>query len=382
MKVYCDNGSTSFPKAPGLGRIMGEHIDNFGINISRGGYSEAFSLEAKVIATRKLLADMFNCPNIKNIIFTPGATWGLNMVIAGLLKPGDRVISSSIEHNAVVRPLANLAKQGLDWAIVKANTQGELALKDIEDLLNKPTKAVVLNHASNVSGSIMPLEQIGRLCNKKGAFFIVDAAQSAGSEAIDMQAAHIDALIMPGHKSLLGPQGIGAILLSDKLAKELNPLILGGTGSLSDKEWMPDFLPDKFQPGTMNIPGIIGLNHSLNYILEQGIEQIKSHKQALNEAFVEKVGNIEQVKLIGYQAQKNRSAVISLDFSQIIDNAEMAYTLEQDHGILTRCGLHCAPHAHQTFGSYPNGTVRFSWGYFNTLKEVDYVATAIMQALS
>ncbi len=376
-EVYCDNGSTSFPKTPGLGKVIGNHIDNSGYNISRGGYSGAYNVESDVLETYDLIGELFGVKEKKNIVFTPGATWGLNMVMKGLLNPGDHVITTSMEHNAVVRPLAELEKLGVEWSKARTDKDGNLDPETVKALIKENTKLILITHGSNVCGTITPIEEVGKIAKEKGILFVVDGAQTAGSKEIDFIESNIDGLVFPGHKALLGPQGIGGIIMSDQLAKDLKPAILGGTGSLSDKEFMPEFMPDKFQPGTMNIPGIIGLKHSLSFIKSETIDQIQEKKSYLSNAFLEKVLNMDGVKVIGRSDVINRTSVVSLDFTETIDNAEMTFILEREYGILTRCGLHCAPHAHQSFGTYPYGTVRFSFGYFNTEEEILYVTEAV-----
>ncbi len=380
-QVYCDNGSTSFPKAPDLGRVMGNHIDNSGFNISRGGYTGAYNVEGEVLETYDLLGEILGASEAKNIVFTPGATWGLNMVVQGLLKPGDHVITTSMEHNAVVRPIAELEKSGVEWSKAQTDNKGNLDPKEIKDLIKDNTKLILITHGSNVCGTITSIEEVGRIAKEEGIFFVVDGAQTVGSKEINVTESNIDGFVFPGHKALLGPQGIGGIVLSSNLAEALSPVILGGTGSLSDKEFMPDFMPDKFQPGTMNIPGIIGLKHSLNFIKNETIEKIQEKKSFLTSAFLERVLNMERIRVIGRKDTIDRTSVVSIDFTETIDNAEVTFLLEREYGVLTRCGLHCALHAHQSFGTYPCGTVRFSFGYFNTEEEIIYVADAINKIL-
>ncbi len=380
-QIYCDNGSTSFPKAPDLGKTMGRHIENRGFNISRGGYSQSYSLESEVIETREAICQMFNGENPKNVIFTPGATWGLNMLLQGLLKKGDHVITTAMEHNAVVRPIAFLQDRGVEWSVASVDSQGNLNVENLKSLIRENTKLILITHGSNVSGTITPITEIGKISREKNIFFAVDGAQTAGSEKIDMKESNIDALIFAGHKALLGPQGIGGIVLGTNLVSEITPIILGGTGSLSDKEYMPEFMPDKLQPGTMNIPGVIGLKHSLRFLQKETIDGIKEKKKELTSSFLEKVFNIKGISIIGRKDTKSRTSVISLDFSKVADNAEIAFILERDYGILTRCGMHCAPMAHKSFNTYPEGTLRFSFGYFNTSNEIASVADAINKTL-
>jgi len=374
--IYFDNSATSFPKAPGLGKAIGEHIDNNGFNICRGSYEKSYQLQSTIIETKEQMCSMFGFDLPQNVIFCSGATFGLNLIIKGILETGDHIITSSMEHNSVARPVTAMKNKGIIWDIAKCRRDGSLDPSAVEALICKNTKLVLLTHASNVSGSIMPIDDIGRLCKKHGVFFALDAAQTAGSEIIHMNNNNIDALVLPGHKGLLGPQGIGAVLLSERLASELGTVIEGGTGSISDNFEMPSFMPDKFETGTLNIPGIIGLAHSLKYIKNLGISEINAKKRTLTEKFLSGILDIPHVSLSGIRGMDMRCSVISLNFKNI-DNSNAAYLLEKDHGIITRCGLHCSPMSHKTLGTYPLGTVRFSIGFFNTEKEVDTAISAI-----
>lgn len=374
--IYCDNGSTSFPKAPGLGNAIGRHIDYNGYNISRGGYGKAYSLEGEIIQAREAICRLFHCDDTKNVIFTPGATVGLNMILKGLLKKGDHIITTSMEHNAVVRPLAQLEQQGVLWSEAQCDEKGRLNPQEIRRLIRPETKLVLVIHGSNVCGTLIPVSKIGQICKENHIFFCVDASQTAGSERIHMQEWNANALIFPGHKALLGPQGIGAMLLSNTLASKMEPLFSGGTGSVSHREEMPESLPDKFQPGTLNIPGIIGLKHAIDFIEKEGLSTMIENKRSITHAFIEEVCNMKGVRLIGLPGQDDRCAVVSLDFVKR-DNAEVAFILEKEFGIMTRCGLHCAPHAHKTLGTFPHGTVRFSFGYFNTMMDVKDTVNAL-----
>lgn len=380
-QVYMDNSSTSFPKAPAMGKVMGEHIDQNGMSMGRGSYSPSFHLEQIAVETKEKLCEFFNGPHSRNVIFTSGATVGLNMIINGLLNPGDRVVTTSLEHNAVARPLYALTKKGVRWVQLPAASDGTLLVDSIPDILSPQTKLVIVTHASNVSGNLIPLELLAGFCKEHHILFAVDGAQTAGSQNIDMQALGLDALVVPGHKALLGPQGIGAMLLSDNLAAQLRPTILGGTGSRSDLLEMPDLLPDRFEPGTLNIPGIVGLSHALDFLSALGVEAIRGQKEQLTQQFQEGLSVIPGIKVAGPAWGIPREAVFSLTF-QAMDQGEAAYLLERDFGILTRCGLHCAPLAHQALGTFPKGSVRFSFGCFTTTADVDAALLAIQRVSS
>jgi cysteine desulfurase family protein len=378
-QIYMDNSSTSFPKAPDLGKVMGEHIDQLGLNLGRGGYSPAIHLEQIAVETKEKLCDFFNGPHSRNVIFTSGATAGLNMVINGLLSPGDRVVTTCLEHNAVARPLHALSTYGVQnirWERLPAEPDGNLDVDAFNKLLTTDTKMLLVTHASNVSGSLVPLCSLAKICKERNIFFVADAAQTAGSQPIDMKGLGLDGLVVAGHKGLLGPQGIGAMILTDRLASQMRPTVLGGTGSKSDLLDMPEYLPDRFEPGTLNIPGIVGLNHALDFLASQGLQAIRSHKDALARTFLEGLSVIHGVQSFGQAADVPRESVFSLVFKNM-DQAEAAFRLERDFGILTRSGLHCAPLAHQTLGTFPGGSVRFSFGCFTTVADVDAALSAI-----
>lgn len=381
-RVYLDNGSTSYPKAPGVGEAVRTFIEEIGTNVNRGGYEAAYAAEDVIIETREKLCKLFNFDKLRNVIFTPSITYSLNYVIKGYLRPGDHVLVSSMEHNAMMRPLTQMTDHGVSFDRIPCNRDGELMVDAIESMIRPNTKAIMMLHASNVCGTLMPLEQVGEICQRHGIKFIVDAAQTAGSIAIDMKAMHIDVLTFTGHKSLLGPQGIGGFLVSDEVAKEMIPLVTGGTGSVSDSEIQPDFMPDKFESGTQNIPGIYGLHAALSYLEKTGIENIHAHEMELCGAFIEKIDGLNNpnIRLVGTHKMDQRGPVVSLDFIGQ-DNAEISFRLDSEYGISTRCGMHCAPNAHKTLETYPQGTVRFAFGFRNTMEDVDYAVDAIREIL-
>lgn len=369
-KIYFDNGSTSWPKAPGVAEAMSELLTKGAFNINRGNYEGAYEVEGLVLETREKLAKMFHCEESKRVLFSPGITHSLNYFIKGFLKAGDHVIVSGIEHNAVMRPLRQMEACGVTYDIVATAEDGSVTAEAIEALVRPETKAVIISHASNVCGTVLPIEAIGQVCKKHDLFFVVDSAQSAGTIQIDMEKCGIDFLAFTGHKGLLGPQGIGGFLISEKLDEQMVPYIAGGTGSQSDSLDMPMNLPDKYESGTMNLPGIIGLHAALSYIEETGIEYIHDKKMELTAYFLEKLREFPNIRVVGKQDVQDRVAVVSLDF-QGEDNAIIAFELEQNYGIMTRVGLHCAPIAHQSLHTYPQGTVRFAFSASNTKEEID-----------
>ena len=378
--IYLDNASTSFPKAPTVATAMSDYITNRGININRGSYALAYDVEDIIYTTRQRLHTLFNGHDPSHVIFTQNVTMSLNMVIKGLLKAGDHVLVSSMEHNAVMRPLTQLRDKGITFDIIPCDKMGSIQLESMDSLIRPNTVAMIINHASNVCGTIQSLESIGPICKAHNLQFIVDAAQTAGVIPIDVKAYHIDALCFTGHKGLLGPQGIGGIILTKEMAQTLVPLIAGGTGSFSHLETMPTHMPDAFEAGTLNLPGIIGLNEGLSYIESQGMENIHNHELALTQAFLEGLQSIDVVNIIGKQDIQDRTAVVSITIDSM-DPASIAYELESTYHIMTRVGLHCAPRAHQTLGTYPEGTVRFSFGYANTHEDVVSALSALHRIL-
>ena len=374
--IYLDNASTTFPKAPNVSSAMADYITNCGININRGSYSLAYDVEDIIYTTRQRLHTLFNGHDPSHVIFTQNVTMSLNMVIKGLLKAGDHVLVSSMEHNAVMRPLTQLLDEGITFDTIPCDSTGSIQMDSIEPLIRPNTVALIINHASNVCGTIQPLKSIGQICKAHNLQFIVDAAQTAGVIPIDVKACHIDALCFTGHKGLLGPQGIGGIILTKEMAQTLTPLIAGGTGSFSHLETMPTHMPDAFEAGTLNLPGIIGLNEGLDYIESQGMENIHNHELVLTQSFLEGLQSIDGINIVGKQNIQDRTAVVSITIDGM-DPANIAYELESTYHIMTRVGLHCAPRAHQTLGTYPEGTVRFSFGYANTHKDVESALSAL-----
>ena len=378
--IYFDNSSTSFPKAPNVGRAMGEFIENGAFNINRGSYEGAYEAGSAVLDTREMLKDLFNCPNSKNVVFTPSVTYSLNFFIKGFLKPGDHVLVTSVEHNAVMRPLVQMEKLGVEFDAVPCDEEGGVTADDFRAYIKENTKAIITTHASNVCGTIIPIEEIGALCKEKGLVYAVDTAQTAGILNIDMQKANIDFLAFTGHKGLLGPQGIGGFIASDKLEGLIDPVISGGTGSLSDSEEIPDFLPDRFESGTLNLPGIIGLHQALVYLKEAGIDNMRKEKMEITKYFLDQVKEIDGVKVAGKKTVEGRLGVVSIDFEGF-DNSIVSFYLSSKYKIMTRVGMHCAPRAHKTLKTFPQGTVRFSFSHFNTKEEVDICIDAIKTIL-
>lgn len=379
-RIYMDNGATSFPKAPGVAEAMSNFIINIGCNVSRGAYAEAFEAQRVIWELREMLCDLFEGPDPKNVIFTMNITQSLNMIIKGLLKSGDHVLISSLEHNGVVRPLHQLLSMGITYDLMPADEEGTLVTEGLDGLVKPNTKLIICTHASNVCGSVNPLEKLGEFAEKHDLWFVIDAAQTAGVLPVSMKTFKADAIAFTGHKSLLGPQGVGGFVITDEFAKVLEPLIVGGTGSHSESEIQPEMLPDKFESGTPNTVGLYGLSAALKYLKEVGIDKIHEQEMALTARFIEGLINNTGIRILGKKTIEDRTAVVSLDFINM-DNAEISYYLDKNHGISTRVGMHCAPHAHKHLNTFPQGTVRFSFSYFNTMEEVDGAVEAIIKLM-
>lgn len=383
--IYFDNACTSYPKPASVPEAMANYITSLGSNINRGCYDVAYKTEELVFETRELLKDLFNGEDSRNVVFTKNVTESLNFIIKGLLKPGDHVLVSSMEHNAVMRPLVQLSENNITFDRIPCHEDGSMDTSAIIPLIRPNTKAIIMLHASNVCGTLLPIKDVGQLCSKYKLLFILDCAQTAGVFDIDMVDMNIDALCFTGHKSLMGPQGIGGFILKSHMINKLNPLISGGTGSISHTEFIPEFMPDRFEAGTPNIPGILGLNASLKWIRDKGISNIREHEMSLTGHMLEELIQLEsstnKIKLIGRRNIESRVGVISITTTDD-ELSNVAYELEQEYGILTRVGLHCAPSAHKTLNTFPTGTIRFSFGPDNTHDEVDFVAKSLKTLLT
>ena len=374
--VYLDNAATSYPKAPGVASAMADYVEKVGATINRSSYASAQEAGLVTLSLRERLCRLFNHPDPTHAVLTPGATAGLNMVIKGLLRPGDHCLVSSMEHNAVMRPLVQLEREGVAFERIPCDAQGRLRLEALPGMIKLNTRLVVMAHGSNVCGTVQDAEAVGKICRERGAPFALDAAQTAGHIEVDFERFGLSALVVPGHKGLLGPQGIGALLLDADFARRLTPLVAGGTGSASYSEELPGWMPDRFESGTPNMPGVYGWEAALGWLENTGIETLENHEKTLSKRFLEGIYGLKNVKLYGATVPEGRTGVFSVGFLNC-DNAEAAWRLEREFGILTRCGLHCAPSAHKTLGSFPEGSVRFSTGWANTEADIDAALSAI-----
>lgn len=376
--IYLDHAATSFPKAPGVSERMRYYLDEVSANKGRASYAPATDVLETALAARESLCRLFGFREPSHVIFTPGQTYSLNLVLKGLLKNGDHVLVSSLEHNAVMRPLTRLQALGIGFDRVPCMADGGFDLRAFEDGFVPNTRLVCVTHASNVSGALLPLGEIAKACKRRGVPLLVDAAQTAGHLPISVADFGEFALAAPGHKGLLGPSGIGALLLSPSLAKRIEPLVTGGTGSASSSEEQPAFMPDRFEAGTLNLPGIYGLGAALAFVEARGPAAMGMEEMALAERFLCGLDRLSGVRTL--PAGSERVGVISCCFPGH-DLADITRRLESEHGILARCGLHCAPAAHKALGSFPAGSLRFSFGYGNTASEVDAALAALEAVL-
>lgn len=372
--VYFDNAATSFPKP----QIVYDEIMNamigYGANPGRSGHKLALKASRGIFDARNRISKLFNINNPMNVVLTFNCTESLNMAIKGILKPGDHVITTSMEHNSVLRPIIFLEKMGIKNTIVQGDYAGRINPEDIKKSIRSDTKLIVTTHISNLTGTIMDIEAIGKIARSNGIIYLVDGAQSAGVYDIDVDRMNIDMLAFPGHKGLLGPQGTGGLYIREGL--ELVETFQGGTGSISQSLEQPDLMPDKFESGTPNGAGIIGLGTGIKYISEIGIKNIKNKEESLARYFMEETRKIEGIKLYGPLEIGKQAPVVALNIKDA-DSSEVSYILDEEYDIAVRPGLHCAPLAHKTIGTFEQGVVRFSFGYENTYEEVEFAIKAL-----
>ncbi len=378
--IYLDNAATSWPKPPGVLAAMARFMTEVGANPGRSGHRLSVEAGRIVYAAREAVAQLFNAPDPLRVVFGMNATEGINLALRGLLRPGDHVVTSSMEHNSVMRPLRALEREGVEVTVVPCSPEGMLDPRAVLAAIRPHTRLVVLNHASNVTGTLLPVAEVGRaLRQTNGPLLVVDAAQSGGAVPIDMQADGIDLLAFTGHKSLYGPTGTGGLIIGERVPlEEFRPLIRGGTGSRSEREEQPDFLPDMCESGTPNAVGLAGLEAGVRWVLEQGVEAIRAHEVALSGRLSDGLREIPGVTVYGPADARLRTAAVSFNIAGM-EPSEVGMRLDEEYGIMCRVGLHCAPAAHRTIGTFPSGTVRFALGAFNTREEVDAALRAVAQ---
>jgi len=376
MTIYFDNAATSRPKPESVIEGINDFNNRIGANPGRSGHHLSAAAGNILYNTREILSRLFNISDPLRISFTSNITHSLNIVLFGLLNPGDHVITSSMEHNSVMRPLRELEKKGVRLTVVKCDQTGMIDPLDIKKSITTDTKLIVITHASNVTGTILPIEEIGKTAAEHGIFFCIDSAQTAGSLEIDVEKFNIDILCFTGHKGLFGPMGTGGLYIKSGLEKFIKPFVYGGTGSLSDSEIQPDFMPDKYESGTLNAIGIAGLYEGVKFIEDTGLKDINSKENSLLKRFIDGISDIKKITLYGTDSLKDRVAIVSFNLKDI-SPSEISLRLDEDYGIVTRAGLHCAPSAHKTIGTFPTGTCRLSFSYFNTNEEIDTAVRAI-----
>ena len=363
--IYLDNGATSFPKPRSVYEEMIKCVRDYCANPGRGAHDMSIRCDMEIYECRERIAKLFNIDNPLNVIFTANATDGLNIAIHGLLEKGDHIITSYLEHNSVLRPVKQKERQGVEVSLLKGDKDGLLSVDEIEKEIKSNTKAIIINHGSNVIGTIQDIKAIGDLARRNNIKFIVDGAQTAGAIEIDIDKYNIDLLAVPGHKGLLGPQGTGALIINKNVA--LKELKYGGTGSQSHSLEQPQFLPDKFESGTLNTPGIVGLNSGLKFIEDEGINNIRIKEKTLVDFLLGEFECMPFIECYGTNS-KDSSAIISINIEGM-ESSEVGKLLNKKD-IYVRTGYHCAPLVHKVIGTEKRGTVRISPGYFNTLDEM------------
>jgi cysteine desulfurase/selenocysteine lyase len=372
--IYLDNAATTWPKPESVYQAVDHCLRTMGANPGRGGHSMARAASMLLYETREALAELFGITDANQLVFTHNATDAISMAVFGIITPGDTLVTTAMEHNAVARSVRIAESRGAKVIIIPCSPDGRLDMVAMAAAVRQKPKAVVMSHASNVTGSIMPVSNVGELTKRFGVTLVVDAAQTAGVEEINVNAMGIDMLAFSGHKGLLGPQGTGGLYVREDIA--VKPLRAGGTGSLSESDVQPEFMPDRLESGTPNTPGIAGLKAGVEFILTTGRAAIQAREAALTRQLLTGLESIAAVRIYGRPGMKDRTAVVSFTVEGV-DCGQLAHALDRDYGIACRSGLHCAPWAHQALGTLRTGTVRFSPGYFNTEEEIEQAIAAV-----
>ncbi len=375
--IYLDNAATSWPKPECVIEAITRFLHDVGASPGRSGHRLANEAERIRLDAREALGELLGVSNPLRIVFTSNATTALNIAIQGLLPPGSHVVTSGIEHNAAMRPLRMLEQRGVSISVAPCGGDATMHASALNDLIRPETHLIVANHASNVSGTLLPIRQIGELASARGIPLLVDAAQTAGCAPINLTADHIDILAFTGHKGLLGPTGTGGLAFREDFdIARLPPLICGGTGSRSEDQVQPDFLPDRYEGGTSNILGLAGLAASVRYVLERGVETIRMHEARLTGRLIDGLARVPRVAIVGPCDPAKQTGIVSF----VIDGmpcSEAALVLDEQFDIMCRPGLHCAPLAHRSLGTLPDGTVRLAPGPFTTEREIDQTISAV-----
>lgn len=370
--IYCDQAATSFPKPETVKQAVLNTMESSSASPGRSAHQMALAAARTVFEARETAADFFGAPDSSRIAFTLNVTQALNIALNGLLQPGDHVLTTSMEHNSVMRPLSALVEKGVQLEIVPLDKQGLIDPAEFTSRIRSNTKMAVVNHASNVTGAICPIARIKKAVGD--IIVLVDAAQSAGAIPVKIEETGADIIAFTGHKGLLGPTGTGGLWIRTGL--DLAPLVRGGTGSRSELEHHPDFMPDLLEAGTPNTHGLAGLAAGLEFIMETGLNRIRMHEEKLTGFFLSGLETIRGMEIHGPKNPDQRTAVVSVNLANW-SPSDLARELDRRYGIMTRPGLHCAPRAHKTIGTFPRGTVRFSFGWFNTEEEIGLIIKAL-----
>jgi cysteine desulfurase/selenocysteine lyase len=375
--IYFDNAATSWPKPPGVAEAMVHFLEEVGANPGRAAHRRAIESGRILYDTREAVGELFGVPDPLRVVFGKNVTEALNLALRGLLHPGDHVVTSSMEHNSAMRPLRALEQRGVQVTVVGCSPQGVLDPADVAAAVRPDTKLVSLNHASNVVGTLLPVAKVGAICRRRDLLLLVDAAQTGGAYPIDVQADRIDLLAFTGHKSLGGPMGTGGLIVGRRVDEtQMEPLIRGGTGSRSEHEVQPDFLPDIYESGTPNVVGLAGLRAGVRWVLERGVEAIRAHEVALAQALITGLQAVPGVTVYGTLDAELQTATVSFNIGGM-EPSEVGLRLDDEYGIMCRVGLHCAPTAHKTLGTFPDGTVRFGLSAFNKMNEIEAALAAV-----
>jgi len=375
MGIYLDNAATSYPKPNQVAKSIYDFMINNGTSSGRGSYKMAIKSDFLVYETRKLIGELFNFKNPKNVIFTSNVTESINLALRGILKKGDHVVTSSLEHNAVWRTLKTLEKEiNIEITKVYADEYGYTNPAAVKNSIKENTKLIVFTHASNVLGTIQPIKEIGKIAKENNILFLVDTAQTAGVLNIDINENNIDLLAFTGHKSLFGPMGTGGLIVNCNY--DISPLKSGGTGGDSKYEYQPEYYPNKLETGTLNVSGIVGLREGIKFINNETIDKIYKREKILISYALKKLQEVENIKIYGPQNEEDIVGVISFNIDNI-SAEEVVYNLDMKHNIMLRAGLHCSPNAHELIGTKNTGTVRVGIGYFNEFDDIDKLVFAL-----
>lgn len=377
--IYFDNAATSWPKPPSVSQAMVHYMEEVGANPGRAAHCRAVDAGRIVYAAREAVAKLFSARDPLHVVFGHNVTDALNLALSGYLRPGDHVVTTGVEHNSVMRPLRALERGGVALTVVPCAPDGTLEPDDVAAAVRPETAMIAVNHASNVVGTILPVAEIGRIARQYGTLLLVDAAQTGGAYSLDMQADQVDLLAFTGHKSLYGPMGTGGLIIGDRVVIDrLEPLRRGGTGSRSEEEEQPQFLPDMCESGTPNTVGLAGLEAGVCWVLDRGVENIRSEEVVLTQLLIDALLDIPGVTVYGGLDASRQTATVLFNIDGMAPS-EVGLRLDEEHGILCRVGLHCSPAAHRTVGTFPDGGVRFALGAFNTSDEVHAAAEAVRQ---